>query len=116
MKSDKRWLVPFGELPQRRQVILLWLSFALPLIVWAVVSYVPFVWHPLVKITEPGGAGSMNMCLMAMWPGPPGLPVRNIEHGTPPADRMDPFNFSIIIATKGIVGASSIDTSVYCCP
>lgn len=30
-------------------------SFLLPLLVWCLVSYVPFVWHPKVQITEPGG-------------------------------------------------------------
>ena len=29
-------------------------SFLLPLAAWCVVSYVPFVWHPDVKITDPG--------------------------------------------------------------
>ena len=31
------------------------LSFALPLLLWSIVSYVPFVWHPLVRVTHPGG-------------------------------------------------------------
>lgn len=50
-----KWLVPFGTLSPARQLLLLWVSFSLPLVVWAVVSYVPFIWHPLVKISEPGG-------------------------------------------------------------
>jgi NitT/TauT family transport system permease protein len=29
-------------------------SFLLPLALWCVISYVPFVWHPDVKITDPG--------------------------------------------------------------
>ena len=29
-------------------------SFALPLLIWSAVSYLPFLWHPNVKITEPG--------------------------------------------------------------
>ena len=36
----------------------LWLaagSFLLPLLVWCLVSYAPFVWHPKVEIIEPGG-------------------------------------------------------------
>lgn len=53
--TDKRWLAPFGELSPGRQAFLVWLSFLIPIAVWAVVSYVPFVWHPLVKITDPGG-------------------------------------------------------------
>ena len=29
-------------------------SFLLPLVVWAAVSYVPWLWHPLVRIEDPG--------------------------------------------------------------
>lgn len=29
-------------------------SFALPLAVWALVSYVPWLWHPLTRVTDPG--------------------------------------------------------------
>lgn len=39
----------------RRQATLLTvMSFLLPLLVWSLVSYVPFLWHPKVEITEPG--------------------------------------------------------------
>ncbi|MEE3087349.1 MAG: ABC transporter permease [Pseudomonadota bacterium] len=30
------------------------LSFLLPLLLWAAVSYTPFIWHPNIEITEPG--------------------------------------------------------------
>jgi NitT/TauT family transport system permease protein len=30
-------------------------SFALPLLIWSAISYLPFLWHPNVQITEPGG-------------------------------------------------------------
>nr|WP_309298830.1 ABC transporter permease [Hansschlegelia plantiphila] len=30
------------------------LSFVLPLALWSAVSYAPFLWHPLVEITDPG--------------------------------------------------------------
>jgi NitT/TauT family transport system permease protein len=43
------------ELPRRRRVVLMLLSFALPLGLWALVSYVPWLWHPLVRVTDPGG-------------------------------------------------------------
>jgi len=33
------------------------MSFLLPLLVWSLVSYVPFIWHPKVEITD---AGSVN--------------------------------------------------------
>ncbi len=29
-------------------------SFLLPLLIWSLVSYVPWLWHPKVEITEPG--------------------------------------------------------------
>lgn len=29
-------------------------SFLLPLLIWSLISYVPFVWHPNVEITDPG--------------------------------------------------------------
>jgi NitT/TauT family transport system permease protein len=43
------------ELPPRRRLVLTILSFALPLAPVVVVSYVPWLWHPLVKVTDPGG-------------------------------------------------------------
>ena len=48
------WLGLKQELPPRRRWLLAVLSFVLPLVVWSLVSYVPFVWHPLVRITSPG--------------------------------------------------------------
>jgi len=30
-------------------------SFLLPLLLWCLVSYVPFIWHPKIQVTEPGG-------------------------------------------------------------
>ena len=50
-----KWLVPFGQVPATRQLFLVWGSFLLPLLGWAIVSYVPFVWHPLVHINDPAG-------------------------------------------------------------
>ena len=29
-------------------------SFVVPLALWCAVSYVPFVWHPMVRVTDPG--------------------------------------------------------------
>jgi len=31
------------------------LSFALPILLWCLVSYVPFLWHPMMKIEDKGG-------------------------------------------------------------
>jgi NitT/TauT family transport system permease protein len=39
-----------------RQRAVLWLgSFLLPLALWSAVSYLPFIWHPFVKVADPGG-------------------------------------------------------------
>lgn len=48
------WLGLKKELPRKRRVLLTLLSFILPLGLWCVVSYVPWVWHPLVRVTNPG--------------------------------------------------------------
>jgi NitT/TauT family transport system permease protein len=48
------WLRILGELPARRRWALALLSFALPVVVWCVVSYVPFVWHPMMQVTDTG--------------------------------------------------------------
>ena len=29
-------------------------SFLLPILIWSLVSYVPFIWHPMMKISQPG--------------------------------------------------------------
>jgi len=39
----------------RRRTLLGIGSFLLPLLIWCLVSYVPFIWHPKMQITEPGG-------------------------------------------------------------
>ncbi len=36
------------------QLFLTAMSFLLPLLIWSAVSYVPWLWHPKVAITEPG--------------------------------------------------------------
>jgi NitT/TauT family transport system permease protein len=53
MPRDPLFAVLKPLAPHRRA--LLWvLSFLLPLGLWCAVSYVPFLWHPMVKITAPG--------------------------------------------------------------
>ena len=52
--ASSDWLGLKSELPPRRRLILTVVSFALPLLLWAAVSYVPWLWHPLVKISSPG--------------------------------------------------------------
>ncbi len=51
------WLGLKKELPPRRRLVLAVLSFVLPLLIWSAVSYLPWLWHPFVRITAPGDAG-----------------------------------------------------------
>jgi NitT/TauT family transport system permease protein len=55
MTNSPRWLVPFSPVPARSAAALGVASFLIPIVVWCIVSYVPFVWHPLMRIAEPGG-------------------------------------------------------------
>ena len=48
------WLGLKEELPHRRKVLLTVLSFLVPLILWCAVSYIPWLWHPNIRITVPG--------------------------------------------------------------
>lgn len=48
------WFGVRKELAPDRARTLAALSFALPFALWCIVSYVPFVWHPYVKVTHPG--------------------------------------------------------------
>lgn len=41
--------------PQRQKRVMTLASFLLPILLWCLVSYLPFVWHPKVQIEEPGG-------------------------------------------------------------
>lgn len=52
--SRQSWFAIGRELAPRRRLTLSILSFVLPLLVWSLVSYVPFVWHPDVIVTDPG--------------------------------------------------------------
>ena len=54
MSARAPWFRLFRELRQRRSVVLTVLSFAIPIAVWCVVSYVPFVWHSMRRVTDPG--------------------------------------------------------------
>src|SRR5580765_1372311 len=48
------WLGLKRELPRKRQLLLAALSFVIPLAIWCAVSYVPWIWHPLIRVTDPG--------------------------------------------------------------
>jgi NitT/TauT family transport system permease protein len=51
---NKPWFAVRQELSSRRRTFLAVMSFVLPLLVWSLVSYVPFIWHPQMEIVEPG--------------------------------------------------------------
>jgi NitT/TauT family transport system permease protein len=40
---------------EQRRFVFTMGSFLLPVLIWCLVSYVPFIWHPKVLIAEPGG-------------------------------------------------------------
>ncbi len=54
MTRNSDWLGLKSELPPRRRFVLAALSFLLPLALWCAVSYIPWLWHPNVRITAPG--------------------------------------------------------------
>ena len=49
------WFAVRTELDGRSRLLLGFLSFMLPILLWCLVSYSPYVWHPKMEITEPGG-------------------------------------------------------------
>jgi len=52
--AHQDWLGLKKELSHKRQLQLTILSFVVPIFLWCLVSYVPWVWHPLVHVTNPG--------------------------------------------------------------
>ncbi|MEZ5875646.1 MAG: ABC transporter permease subunit [Hyphomicrobiales bacterium] len=55
-----RWLQVLKPIPPRARLVIGVLSFALPLLLWSIVSYVPFVWHPQVFITSSGSVDYLS--------------------------------------------------------
>jgi len=53
-RPGRRLLAVRAPLPARISLVAAVLAFVLPLLVWCIVSYVPFVWHPLVHVREAG--------------------------------------------------------------
>ncbi|MCA1805155.1 MAG: ABC transporter permease subunit [Xanthomonadaceae bacterium] len=51
---NKPWFAVRKELSSRRRTFLAVMSFVFPLLVWSLVSYVPFIWHPQVEVIEAG--------------------------------------------------------------
>ena len=51
---SSQWFAVRQELTSRRYTVLTASSFLLPLLIWCLLSYVPFLWHPMVSITDKG--------------------------------------------------------------
>lgn len=54
MNAITRWLDTLAQQRHARTLLTIG-SFALPIMVWCLVSYAPFVWHPKVLVEEAGG-------------------------------------------------------------
>jgi NitT/TauT family transport system permease protein len=53
--AKTQWFAVGKEFAHRERVMLTVLSFVIPLLIWSIVSYVPFIWHPMKEISDPGG-------------------------------------------------------------
>ena len=49
-KVSSPWFAIRKDLDSKQRLILSCLSFLLPIVIWSVVSYTPFIWHPDVKL------------------------------------------------------------------
>ena len=61
LKRKGGWFQVLRPLPPRARRTLGVLSFVLPIAIWCVISYVPFVWHPQVEITDPGSTDYLQV-------------------------------------------------------
>lgn len=55
MGKISKWFAVRAELNARKRTLLGIGSFLLPLLVWSIVSYSPFIWHPKIQVEDPGG-------------------------------------------------------------
>lgn len=58
--SSAPWFAPRVALSPKRTKVLTIASFLLPLLIWSAVSYLPFLWHPKMKISDPGGVSYLK--------------------------------------------------------
>src|SRR6187402_2619653 len=49
-----QWFKVRAPLTRRLRLLLAVMSFVLPIALWSAVSYVPFIWHPDILISDPG--------------------------------------------------------------
>lgn len=50
----------FSKLGGHKRLVFVIMSFLIPLLVWSLVSYVPFLWHPKMEITDPGSVSYLK--------------------------------------------------------
>lgn len=55
------WLRIHQPLSRRARITFGILSFVVPLALWCLVSYVPFIWHPDVRISDPGSVSYLDV-------------------------------------------------------
>jgi NitT/TauT family transport system permease protein len=54
VRRRSEWFGIRKDVDPRRRAFLVAMSFIGPLLLWSFISYVPFVWHPFVRIENPG--------------------------------------------------------------
>lgn len=54
MNSRVQWFAIRKPLTRRQEIALKVVAFLLPLGVWCLVSYCPYIWHPMMRITDGG--------------------------------------------------------------
>src|SRR5262245_61286819 len=62
------WTRPLAGLGPRASTGLWAASFIVPLALWCAISYLPFVWHPMVRVTDPGDIAWMTPGLLVEKP------------------------------------------------
>jgi NitT/TauT family transport system permease protein len=55
-RKRRPFLRILGGISPRRRLALMVMSFVFPITLWAVISYVPFIWHPMIRISDSGDA------------------------------------------------------------
>lgn len=62
--AHSSWFAVRQALAPRRRFVLSLMSFGIPLLIWCLVSYVPGIWHPMIKITDPGSVSYFSDGMM----------------------------------------------------
>lgn len=52
--KNRQWFAVRKNLDKKARTWTTVCSFILPLLIWCMVSYIPFLWHPKIEITDPG--------------------------------------------------------------